>query len=87
MAIAPKSMTELESWADTKLRDDAAKAKEWDGLNDRGCFEHDLKRRRARARLWHAAEPIVACLQQTRGGGVQHMSMYTCRRRGYCDER
>ena len=49
MPIAPKSMKELESWADTTLWDEAI-SKEWDGLNDRGCFEHDLTLKDARQR-------------------------------------
>ena len=49
MPIAPKSMKELESWADTTLWDEAI-SKEWDGLNDRDCFEHDLTLKDARQR-------------------------------------
>ena len=43
--IAPKSMIDLESWknGDSEIWDEAID-KEWDGLNDRDCFEHDLTR-------------------------------------------
>jgi hypothetical protein len=50
--IAPKSMKELETWGDTQVWDDAIN-KEWDGLNDRGCFEHDLTRAELRKRGIH----------------------------------
>ena len=39
-------MTETQVW------DDAIN-KEWDGLNDRGCFEHDLTRAELRKRGIH----------------------------------
>ena len=40
---APKSMKELEKWDDAqRVIWDEAIDKEWDGLNDRNCFKHDL---------------------------------------------
>jgi hypothetical protein len=48
-------MKELESWADTTLWDEAI-SKEWDGLNDRDCFEHDLGQKRMREKRWEGVE-------------------------------
>ena len=45
-------MKELETWGETQVWDDAIN-KEWDGLNDRGCFEHDLTRAELRKRGIH----------------------------------
>ena len=45
-------MVELETWNDEEREPwDQTVEKEWDGLNDRGCFEHDLTRAELKARL------------------------------------
>lgn len=44
--IAPKSMADLQSWDDDHAEIwNEAIDKEWNGLNDRECFEHDLTKK------------------------------------------
>ena len=46
--IAPKSMADLQSWDDDHAEIwNEAIDKEWNGLNDRECFKHDLTRKLA----------------------------------------
>ena len=41
--IPPKSMLEIEGRQDAPMWWDSAE-QEWEGLDDRGCFEHDITR-------------------------------------------